>query len=112
MRYLTAGKVDGVCLHVHRRFMSFWLLAGELSNVLLNAKILMASAGYKGNWYLANGMVFTLVFGTVRVGLYGAGLWHVWHTRCAALRLGARSAAAALQLLYAVCLGAGSVQCS
>lgn len=65
------------------RLQSFWLLAGELSNVFLNAKIMMAAAGYKGKWYLVNGAVFTLVFGAVRVVLYGAGLWHIWKTKCA-----------------------------
>ena len=63
--------------------MCFWLLAGEASNVFLNLKIMMAAAGYKGTWYLINGAVFTLVFGSVRVALYGYGLWHLWQTRCA-----------------------------
>jgi hypothetical protein len=36
----------------------------------------------KNTWlYLVNGVVFWLIFGVFRVGLYGAGLWHMWRTR-------------------------------
>lgn len=82
-QFAAACITDIEHLVAPRRFQSFWLLAGEFSNVFLNAKIMMAAAGYKGTWYLINGAVFTLVFGSVRVLLYGAGLWHIWQTKCA-----------------------------
>lgn len=64
------------------RFAFIWLIGAEVSTLFLNLKALMSIAGYKGVWYLVNGITFFFVFTVSRIGLYGAGLWHMWQTRC------------------------------
>lgn len=77
----TPDECTDVFMHVCR-FAFLWLIAAEFSNPFMNAKLMMSAVGYRGRWYVVNGIAFTAAFGIARVGIYGNGLRHFARTAC------------------------------